>query len=302
MNSLHTRLPRPHIGLRPPPSALLIPAYTLLFLLIVGPVLVVVTLSLFDYDPLLGAAGFVGMDNFARVLPSDDFRTALVNTAVYMLLTVPVTLTASLLVALGIHSVRFGAALWRSVYFLPVAATLAAMAVAWRWLFYADSGLIDATIGQVLGLRDWLHSTTLALPAVSVVGTWENMGFAIVMFLAGLSAVPPHVMEAARLDGAGPWNRFWHVTWPALGPATVFTLIICTRNALKVFDQVQVMTKGGPINSSTTLSYLLWERGIRFLDIGGGSVITLMLLALILGVTVIQLSAVGRRWERAGTR
>ncbi|PZF82209.1 carbohydrate ABC transporter permease [Jiangella anatolica] len=290
------RIRQPRAGL------LLVPAYVLLALTVVAPVLVVIVLSLFDYDPLLGTADFVALDNFGRVLSSDEFGRALVNTAIYLILTVPVTLTASMLVALGIHSLSWGGTLWRNVYFLPVASTLAAMAVAWRWLFYGGSGVVDATVGRVLGVEDWLHSTTLALPAVAVVGTWENVGFAVVMFLAGLSAVPPQLLEAARLDGAGAWSRFWHVTWPALGPAVVFTLIITTRNALKVFDQVRVMTEGGPVNSSTTLSYLLWERGIRFLDVGGGSVITLVLLALILGVTAIQLGTVGLRWERAGTR
>ncbi|WP_162606097.1 carbohydrate ABC transporter permease [Jiangella aurantiaca] len=287
---------------RLPAVALLVPGYVLLFLSVVAPVLVVLVLALFDYDPLLGTADFVALDNFGRVLSSEEFRRALVNTAVYMLLTVPVTLAAAMLVALGIHSVSWGGTFWRNVYFLPVASTMAAMAVAWRWLFYADTGVIDATVGRLLGLEDWLHSTTLALPAVAVVGTWENVGFAVVMFLAGLAGVPPHLVEAARLDGAGAWSRFWHVTWPALGPAVVFTLIITTRNALKVFDQVRVMTEGGPVSSSTTLSYLLWERGIRFLDVGGGSVVTLALLVLILALTAIQLATVGARWERAGTR
>lgn len=287
---------------RLPAVGLLVPAYALLVLLVLVPVLVVVALSFVDYDPLRGDVAYVGTDNFARVLSSDQFRIALVNTLVYLLLSGPATLVLALLVALGIHSVHRGGTLWRSVYFLPVASTLAAMSVVWRWLFYPDTGLIDATIGRVLGIEDWLHSTSLALPAVAVVGSWEGIGFAVVMFLAGLTGVPPSLLEAARLDGAGAWSRFWHVTWPALGPSVVFTLIITTRNALRVFDQVQVMTEGGPANSSATLSYVLWERGIRFLDVGGGAVITLVLLVLVLGITAIQLGTVGRRWERAGAR
>lgn len=296
------RQPLQGVALRVPPVVLLAPAYALLFVLVVVPVLIVVVLSLFDYDPLLGTAEFVGVDNFTRVFSSAQFRKALTNTAIYMLLTVPVTLVASLLLAVGIHSLQWGSTLWRSVYFLPVASTLAAMSVVWRWLFYPGSGLIDTTVGRVIGIDDWLHSTTWALPAVAVVGSWEGIGFAMVMFLAGLSSVPAHLHEAARLDGAGAWRRFWHVTWPALGPSVVFTLIITTRNALRVFDQVQVMTEGDPVNSSATLSYILWERGITFLDIGGGAVITLALLVLILGVTALQLVTVGLRWERAGTR
>jgi multiple sugar transport system permease protein len=296
------RRPLQGIALRVPATVLLAPAYALLLVLVVIPVLIVVVLSLFDYDPLLGTADFVGTGNFTRVLGSEQFRKALANTAIYMVLTVPTTLVVSLLLAVGIHSLRWGGAIWRSLYFLPVASTLAAMSVVWRWLFYPGSGMVDSTVGRVLGIDDWLHSTTWALPAVAVVGSWEGIGFAMVMFLAGLASVPSHVHEAARLDGAGAWSRFWHVTWPALGPSVVFTLIITTRNALRVFDQVQVMTEGGPVNSSATLSYILWERGITFLDIGGGSVITLALLVLILAVTMLQLVTVGLRWERAGSR
>lgn len=266
------------------------------------PALAVLVIALFDFDPLIGTTKFVGLDNFQRVLTSEEFRRAFLNTLAYLVLTAPATLAVALLVALGIHSVTRGAGFWRSVYFLPVATTLAAMSIVWRWMFYPDRGLIDTLLAQLTGLRAWLQSTDLALPAVAVVGTWEGLGFAVVMFLAGLTAVPPQLHEAARLDGARAWSRFWHVTWPALGPAVVFTLIITTRNALRVFDQVKVMTEGGPLGSSSTLSYLLWERGIRFLDIGGGSVITLVLLVLILLVTAVQLATVGRRWEQAGRR
>lgn len=278
------------------------PAILLMGMFVLAPMVLALVLTVFDYDPLGQVLQFVGLRNFQRVLPSQELWQATVNTIVYTVITVPVTVGGGLVVALVIHGVSRGAGFWRSVYFLPVAATLTAMAVVWRFLFYPDSGLIDASVGQLLGVRDWLDSTTLALPAVAVVGSWAGLGSAVVLFLAGLSAVPAHLREVATLDGAGPWHRFWTVTWPALGPATVFTLVLTVRDAMRVFDQVQVMTNGGPLNSSQTLSVLLWRRGIQFLDIGGSSVVNLVLLVILLGTILLQLRTFGRRWEAAGTR
>ncbi|MGW3956167.1 carbohydrate ABC transporter permease [Streptomyces sp. NPDC004752] len=277
------------------------PAMLLMGVFVLAPILLVLALSVFDYDPITQAFQFVGLRNFQRVLPSHELWQATVNTIEYTAITVPVTLGGGLVVALLIHGLSRGAGFWRSVYFLPAAATLTAMSVVWRFLFYPDSGLIDASVGGWLGLRDWLDSTTLALPAAAVVGSWAGLGNAVILFLAGLSAVPAHLHEAALLDGASAWHRFWTVTWPALGPATVFTLVLTVRDALRVFDQVRVMTDGGPLSSSQTLSVLLWQRGIKFLDIGGSSVVNLVLLVILLGTALLQLR-IGRRWETAGAR
>lgn len=278
------------------------PAIALMVVFVLAPMLLVLVLSMFDYDPFDQSFRYVALRNFHRVLGSHELWQATTNTIVYTAITVPVTVGGGLVVALLIHGVAGGAGFWRTTYFLPVAATMTAMSVVWRLLFYPDSGLIDDTVGRLLGVRNWLDSTTLALPAVAVVGSWAGLGSAIVLFLAGLSAVPTHLHEAATLDGAGAWRRFWTVTWPALGPATVFTLVLSMRDALRVFDQVRVMTDGGPLNSSQTLSVLLWRRGIKFLDIGGSSVVNLVLLVILLGATLIQLRSFGRRWEAAGSR
>ncbi|MGW3957812.1 carbohydrate ABC transporter permease [Streptomyces sp. NPDC004752] len=277
------------------------PVILLMGVFVLVPVLLVLVLALFDYNPFTQAFQFVGLRNFQRELPSHELWQATANTIEYTAITVPVTIGGGLMVALLIHGLSRGAGFWRSVYFLPVAATLTAMSVVWHFLFYPGSGLIDATVGHWFGLRNWLDSTTLALPAVAVVGSWAGMGSAVILFLAGLSAVPAHLHEAATLDGAGAWRRFWTVTWPALGPATVFTLVLAVRDALRVFDQIRVMTNGGPLNSSQTLSVLLWRRGIEFLDIGRSSVVNLVLLIILLSTTLIQLR-IGRRWEAGGTR
>ncbi|MER6526098.1 sugar ABC transporter permease [Streptomyces sp. NPDC001508] len=284
------------------PLILMSPAMVLLLVFVVVPVAVVSVLSLFRYDLLGGTSTFVGAGNYRAVMDNGQLAQALWHTVLYTLITVPVTVVVGLLVALGINAVTRGSGVWRTVYFMPAAATLAGMSVVWSWLFYPGTGVVDATIGAVTGWRDWLDSTTLALPAVAIVGSWQGIGSSMIMLLAGLNNVNPDLHEAARLDRAGRWHRFWHVTFPALGPALVFAVIVATRDALRVFDQIQVMTQGGPVRSSTTLSFLMWQRAITFSDIGGGSVISLVLLGLVLVTTFAQLRAFGRRWETAGSR
>lgn len=280
----------------------MLPAVTWLTAVVVVPVVIVVGLAFFRYDPLTGTSEYVGLDNFERVLANGSLRRATVQTLAYTVLTVPVIVGLGLGIAVAIHHVARGAAWWRAVYFLPAASTLAGMSVVWRWMFYPDAGVVDSTVGRLSGAADWLNSSSLAIPAVAVVGSWQGVGSAVIMFLAGLSGVPRDLLEAAALDGARPWSRFWHVTWPALGPATAFALVVTTRDALRVFEQVSVMTDGGPTGHSETLAFLMWRRGIYYNDIGGASVINLVLLAFVLVTIAAQMRFVGRRWEQAGSR
>ncbi|MFE9888371.1 carbohydrate ABC transporter permease [Streptomyces scopuliridis] len=284
------------------PALLVTPAATFLLIFFILPLSAVAVLTLFDYQPLTRSVSFAGLRNWHRILTSPELQQATVNTLLYAVMTVPVIVGLSLLAALGIHALPRWGALWRTVYFLPAIAAMAAMSVAWRWLFYPDTGLVDTTIGRLIGATDWLHSTTLALPALAVIGSWAGIGSSMVMFLAGLSSVPQHLHEAGRLDGAGPWHRFWNITWPALGPSTMFALIIATRDALRVFDQVRVMTNGGPLGSTETLAHLQWRYGVSYLDIGSGSIVNTVLLGLVLVTVAAQYLAGGRRLEQAGAR
>ncbi len=291
------RTPRRYV-----PALLVTPAATFLIIFFVLPLGMVAALTLFDYQPLTRSVSFVGLRNWHRILTSPELQQATVNTLLYAVVTVPVIVGVSLLAALGIHALPRWGALWRMAYFLPTIATMAAMSVVWRWLFYPDTGLVDATIGRLFGVTDWLHSTALALPAIAVIGSWAGIGSSMVMFLAGLTSVPRHLYEAGRLDGASSWHRFWHITWPALGPSTMFALIIATRDALRVFDQVRVMTDGGPLGSTETLAHLQWRYGVSYLDIGSGSIVNTVLLGLVLVTVAAQYLAGGRRLEQAGAR
>ncbi|MGW3949555.1 carbohydrate ABC transporter permease [Streptomyces sp. NPDC004752] len=274
----------------------------LLTLFVLLPVGIVTVLSLFHYDLLAGSHDYVGLGNVQSLVRGGQLLPALWHTVLYWLITAPVIVIAGLLVAVAINSLGKGSGLWRTAYFMPAASTLAAMSVIWSWMFYPSSGVIDSTLGRVIGVSGWLGSTTWALPAVALVGAWQGIGSSMIMFLAGLNNVNPDLVEAARLDHAGAWQRFWHVSFPALGPSLAFAAVVATRNALSVFDQVQVMTAGGPVRASTTLSFLVWQQAITFGNLGGGSVISVLLLLLVLAATFVQLRGFGRRWETAGAR
>ncbi|MGI3164394.1 carbohydrate ABC transporter permease [Pseudooceanicola sp. 200-1SW] len=283
------------------PWVCLTPMLVLTAIFVLFPALIALALVFYDFDILAGTIRWVGLKNINRAIARGEVLNAIFVTLRYAIYTVIPSLTLGLLAALAINGVRRAASFWRAIYFLPVAATLVAMSIVWRWMFLARRGLIDQTVGKWLGLTDWLNSTDLSLPAVALVGNWQQIGFVTIVYLAGLAGVPKHLLEAARIDGASAWHRFWHVTWPALGPTTVFAAVISSIQALRIFDTIATMTSGGPSGSSETLTYLLWKRGIYYLDIGGGAVVTVVLLALALLATWIQKRA-SRRLERAGSR
>lgn len=294
--------PRVRLPSRFEPVALLSPAIGLLLLFVVLPALLAFAIALFDWSPLSGKITFVGIENYARILTSPALLNALGNTLLYAVMTVPTSVAGGLLVAVGINAVTRGRVIWRAIYFLPTAAVLVAMAAAWRWIFYPESGLFDHVFAGVTGHTGWLSSSDLALAGLAIVGNWQNIGYNAVIFLAGLTGVRKDLLEAARLDGAGAWHRFWHVSWPAIAPATVFTIVISTTSALRMFETAQVMTRGGPGESTTTLAHLLWQQGIHNVDFGSASVTTVVLFLLCLLVTAWQMRGFGTRLEKAGSR
>jgi multiple sugar transport system permease protein len=276
------------------------PALALLTLFVAVPAALSLVLVGFEWDVLSGAREFVGLENVRDALARGELANSVEVTLRYVVYTVPVSLVAGLAAALAINSVARGGVFWRVVFFLPAASMLAAVAVVWRWLFYPETGLVDAALGSVVG-TGWLSSRHLALVAVAVVGNWQGIAFAAIIFLAGLAGVPRTQLEAATLDGAGAWSRFWHVIRPALGPATLFATITTTIGALRAFDQIVVLTDGGPGRSTETLTFMLWRRGIDYLDIGGAAVLNVVLLALALSVTALQLR-ISRRQVSARSR
>ncbi|MEV7086340.1 sugar ABC transporter permease [Streptomyces sp. NPDC093085] len=282
------------------PAVLLTPALAFLAVFVFVPALLTPVLALFNIDLIGRTASFTGLQNLRAEVSNGELLTGVRNTVLYTVLTVPPALAVGLLSALGIRRIRRGKSFWRTVYFLPTAATLVAMAVAWKWIFAPD-GLFDHTVGALTGTSDWLNDYSLALPALAVVGVWQQSGFNTVLFLAGLTAVPNDAIEAATLDGANAWQRFRHIIWPAIGPSTTFAVITSTTTALRAFDQIQVLTGGGPGDATKTLTFLLWSRGVSYLDVGGAAVLAVALLLLVALITVWQVRSF-RQLEKEGAR
>ncbi len=278
------------------PAALLLAAFTVL------PLLLVAVLSFCDVSLLQKTWSFIGFGNFRMELSSREFRGSVTTTLLYALYVVPASVVGGLIVALVVNRVRHGRDFWRAVYFLPVATTLVAMSSVWGWLFTPDTGIVDRVLGPVLGVRDWLDHPHLALLALAVVGVWHQLGFVTILYLAALASLPADQYDSAALDGAGPWHRFWHVTWPAIGPTTIFVTAVTCGTALQAYDSIVAMTGGGPAGATQTLTYDIWRRGVDYFDIGRAAVLSLVLLALSVVVTAMQRSRYGRALESAGSR
>jgi ABC-type sugar transport system permease subunit len=176
------------------------------------------------------------------------------------------------------------------VLFLPVAATMAAMAVVWRFIFDTNFGILNDILG-LFGIREraWLTSDSTAMTAVILVGIWSNVGYAMVFFWAGLSNIPVELYEAAELDGGTPVRNFFYITWPLLSPTTLFVIIIITVRAVNSFDIVKVLTNGGPVKSTQVLSHFLYQNGFQFFDTGYTSGIAIIFFLIILLITWLQM-------------
>jgi multiple sugar transport system permease protein len=277
------------------------PAALALVLFIFLPVAVVFVLSFTDYE--IGAAGmrWVGIDNFAELFGSRLGRNAILNTLTYVAIVIPASVGLGLLVALGLSALARSlprvVAILKAVYFLPVAATLVAMAVSWQMLLHPSLGLVNAWAGALdLPAPLWLSDRDLVLYTLAAIGIWQTVGYNMVLFLAGLAAIPPTLYDAAEVDGAtGGWSRFWLVTWPMLGPTTLFVLVVTAANAFRVFETVATLTKGGPAFASDTIVYALYREGFVYFKAGYASAITVVFFMALLLLTMLQVWVVERR-------
>lgn len=277
------------------------PATLAMLAFIFLPVAIVAVLSLTDYQFGAGTFGWVGLENYGKLFGSALGRRALTNTLLYVAIVIPASVGLGLLVAVGLHRMAEWApglsALLRAVYFLPVAATLVAMSVAWQMVLHPSLGVVNQTL-IALGAppQNWLSDRSLVLYTLAVIGIWQTVGYNMVLFLAGLVAIPSDLYDAAEVDGAGgAWPRFWTVTWPMLGPTTLFVLVVTATNAFRVFETVATLTKGGPAFASDTLVYALYREGFVYFKAGYASAITMVFFAVLLALTLLQFRIVERR-------
>lgn len=253
------------------------------------PVVAALLISLTDWN-LLQPPKWVGLKNFATLAQDPLFRKVLGNTAIYVLGTVPVQMILALLVAMALNQGLPGTLFFRAAFFMPVVTSAVAIALVWRWIYNADFGVLNSFL-YMLGVSDppnWLTSTRWALPSVMIMSVWQQIGFSMVLFLAGLQGVPEHLYEAARIDGAGPFQRFLFITVPMLTPTTFFVFVINIINSFQVFDQAFIMTGGGPANATNTIVYNIYQNAFQFFKMGYAAAMAWVLFAIIFIVTVVQ--------------
>jgi multiple sugar transport system permease protein len=245
--------------------------------------------GLADLRNPLGAS-FIGVDNFAKLLSDSKFLAALFNTAYFVVVGVPLTLGLGLAAALALNRgiARFRT-LFRVGYYLPVVTSIVAIAVVWRFVLNPDQGLVNAAL-QSLGIRgpDWLADPALAMPSIIAMATWRGLGFAMVIFLAGLQTIPPTLYEAAAIDGAGRWQVFRHVTLPMLRPTVLFLTVMSTIGFLQLFEEPFVMTGGGPLDKTLSVSMYMYQQGFQFFHQGYGAAIAWVLFLIIGAVAFVQ--------------
>ncbi|BCJ28154.1 sugar ABC transporter permease [Actinocatenispora sera] len=269
-------------------ALLFVAPYLLLFLVFrIGPTLAGMALSLAKYQ-ITGIVEWRGLSNFQRLFTDDLFWNALRVTVVYTVIAVPLTLIVALVMAqLSARSIR-GIRVYRALYFLPVITSLVTSGVIWQWL-YAEHGPLNGLFGLLgIGPVPWLSSGAAVLPSLSLLSVWTRFGYDMLILLAGLLAIPKEYTEAAMLDGASAWQRFWHITLPQLKPAMFFVVILEIVQSFQVFDVIYVMTGGGPVRSSYSLVFFVYDQGFHYFDFGYASAAGVVLFAITLVVSLVQ--------------
>jgi multiple sugar transport system permease protein len=272
------------------------PVVLLMAIFLVGPLVCVVALSFTDYQLGAPTLSFTGLANYAEMADDDTVRISVLNTLVYVAVVVPASVGLGLGAALLIEADGALRAFYRAAYFLPVMATLIAMAIVWGFMLDPRIGGVNFAL-KALGLRpqDFLHDRRLVLFTLCGIGIWQSVGFNMVLFMAGLTAIPPELYEAAAMDGArGGGARFRLVTWPMLAPVTLFTVVITAIRAFQVFDTVQVLTDGGPNKASEVLLHTIYAEAFGYFRVGYAASLVVVFLGFILALSAIRVFVLDR--------
>jgi multiple sugar transport system permease protein len=245
---------------------------------------------------LISPMKWVGLDNYTDLLSDPTTREVFLHTLAYCAGYLPLVFAGGLGLALLLNQRLPGRAFFRAAYFLPVVTSWVVVALVWKWLLNPTSGLVNSLLGALGAPQPgWWTDPTWALPAVILASAWKDLGFVMVIMLAGLQAIPQDILEAARTDGAGAWQRFWRVTLPLLSPSTFFVVVISLINGFQVFDQVYVMTAGGPSGASQVVVGQIYDLTFRYGRAGEASALSWILFAVILVITALQVRG-QRRW------
>jgi ABC-type sugar transport system permease subunit len=275
--------------------AFVAPSIVIMAAFVVWPIISSARLSFYNSSQF-GPSTFVGLSNYRHLFSDPTFRGDLERTVVYALIVTPVTIALALTFAVMLNRRLAGRAFFRAAIFLPAVLSLGVMAIAWDFLLDPDIGLIPhwlAPLGVSFGSGK--ASPDIAFAYVAVVGIWKNVGFYMVMYLAGLATIPGELYEAAAIDGVSAFQRFRYVTWPLLSNTSAFVFIMATIASLQAFDQVFVMTRGGPYFQTETLVYLLYRKGFQDFQFGYASAVGWVLIIMVFFISIVQNAFFNRR-------
>jgi multiple sugar transport system permease protein len=282
--------------------ALALPFLALFLVFTAGPVLASLGMSFTDIrstdmrSPF--AVGFTGIDNYTKLMSDPLFQKVMVNTFAYLVLGVPLTMALALAAAVGLNRITFLRGLFRIGYSLPVVTSIVAVSVVWKFLLREEGGLFNAVLALVgIDGPGWLDSTTLALPSLVVMSAWRNLGTLMIIFLAGLATIPAEVNEASEVDGAGSWQRFRHITLPMLKPTLLFGAVITSIGYLQFFEEAFVMTKGGPLDSTRSVTFFTYDQ-FGYGNYGTAAAASYLLFLAVVVFTFVQFRFLGERPER----
>ena len=273
----------------------LAPALLLIFLFFFAPVVAGFALSLTDFD--LYSIGdihnlrFVGLHNYRELVGSSIFWQAFYNTLVFAVAGGPLTVIASLVSALFVNAkLTRGKAAFRTIYFAPVVTTLVAVSIVFKYLYHPRFGVINRALGVVgVPAIDWLGDPHWALFSIIILAIWRQFGYSMIIFIAGLQTIPDELYEAARIDGAGVWRQFRHVTLPMLAPTFLFVGIVTAIGYLQLFAEPYVMTQGGPLNHTLSAVMLMYQQGFKFWRMGYAAAVAFVLFLVVGSATLLQL-------------
>jgi multiple sugar transport system permease protein len=280
-----------HRGRREWPGILLFLSPTLVIfgVFVLFPVIFSFYLSFQQWNMFSSGATFVGLANYAQIIRNPEFWMVLKNTFVYTLGTVPLNMLLSLIVAFFLNKKLAGKKFLRTAFFAPVIMSSVAAAVIWRWVYEPNFGLLNTVLGWFsIPAVNWLNDPTAAMFALIVMGVWKTFGVNMVLFSAGLQGIPEHYYEAAELDGAGRWSRFWYITIPLLSPTTFFVMVMSVIGSFQVFDTVYVLTSGGPLGTTKVLVFYLYEHAFKFFEMGYASAVAYLMFAIVFALTLLQ--------------
>jgi multiple sugar transport system permease protein len=267
----------------------LLPWFIHLALFTVYPLATALTGSVSDWDILTDERQFVGLQYFSEVFRDPFFYQTLQNTAVYLLVQVPLSIVFGLFAATLLNQRLPGWQIFRGIYFLPVVVPIVVLAIVWRWMLGTNAGIVNYALGQFgVAPIPWLSSQFWAMPAIALMKVWGDVGFYAVIFLAALQGMPGELVDAARVDGANDWQVFWQIKLPMLNPVLVFCIVMGTLWAMQVFAEPLLMTEGGPAGASTSTMLYLYRQGFDFSRLGFASAGGIVIAALILLLVAIE--------------